>query len=205
MKKSIVVVDDNSGDGTPGIVRGLMEEYGNIRLVEREGKLGIGSALVRGFEEALRVTPAPAYIVSMDGDLSHDPGEIPGLVRSCGHDALAIGSRYVEGGEVQGWNLWRRAVSGGANLLARFLGGLPVRDCTSGFRCYSSDLVEDLIGCVTRDGYDFQIDALMNAVRMGYRVREHPIRFRDREAGESKLGLGEYLSFLMLIMSRLRL
>jgi dolichol-phosphate mannosyltransferase len=98
-----------------------------------------------------------------------------------------------------------RAVSGGANLLARHLGRLPVRDCTSGFRCYSSDLVKDLIGSVTREGFNFQIDALMNAVRMGYRVREHPICFRDRETGESKLGLREYLSFLMLMFSRIRL
>jgi dolichol-phosphate mannosyltransferase len=100
--------------------------------------------------------------------------------------------------------MWRRAVSVGANLLARYLGGLPVRDCTSGFRCYSSDLVKDLIGSVTREGFDFQIDTLMNAVRKGYEVREYPISFRDREAGESKLGLGEYLNFLILVFSRLR-
>lgn len=204
LRKAIVVVDDNSGDGTSEIVRRLMEEYGNIRLIEREGKLGLGSALIEGFEEALRLKPVPGYVVSMDGDLSHDPYEIPGLVRSCDHGAMIIGSRYVKGGEVQGWTMWRRAVSGGANLLARYLGGLPVRDCTSGFRCYSSDLVKDLIGSVTREGFDFQIDALMNAVRKGYQVREHPIRFRDREAGESKLGLGEYLNFLILVFSRLR-
>ena len=204
MRKAIVVVDDNSGDGTSEIVRRLMGEYGNIRLIEREGKLGLGSALIEGFEEALRLKPVPGYVVSMDGDLSHDPYEIPGLVRSCDHGAMIIGSRYVKGGEVQGWTMWRRAVSGGANLLARYLGGLPVRDCTSGFRCYSSDLVKDLIGSVTREGFDFQIDALMNAVRKGYQVREHPIRFRDREAGESKLGLGEYLNFLILVFSRLR-
>jgi len=204
LRKSIVVIDDNSSDGTSQIVRGMMGEHGNIRLVERRGKLGLGSALIEGFEEALRLKPTPRYVVSMDGDLSHDPKDIPGLVRSCDHGAMSIGSRYVEGGEVQGWTLWRRVVSGGANLLARYLGGLPVRDCTSGFRCYSSDLVKDLIGSVTREGYDFQIDALINAVRKGYQVREHPISFRDREVGESKLGLGEYLDFLALVLSRLR-
>ncbi|MBA7616458.1 Polyprenol monophosphomannose synthase [subsurface metagenome] len=204
LRKKIVVVDDNSGDGTSEIVRRLMGEYGNIRLIEREGKLGLGSALIEGFEEALKMKPAPNFVVSMDGDLSHDPYEIPGLVRSCDNCAMIIGSRYVKGGEIQGWTMWRRAVSGGANLLARYLGGLPVRDCTSGFRCYSSDLVKNLIGSVTREGFDFQIDALMNAVRKGYQVREHPISFRDREAGESKLGLGEYLNFLILVFSRLR-
>ena len=204
LRKEIVVVDDNSGDGTPEIVRRLMGEYGNIRLIEREGKLGLGSALIEGFEEALKMKPVPDFVVSMDGDLSHDPYEIPGLVLSCDNCALSIGSRYVKGGEIQGWTMWRRAVSVGANLLARYLGGLPVRDCTSGFRCYSSDLVKDLIGSVTREGFDFQIDALMNAVRKGYQVREHPISFRDREAGESKLGLGEYLNFLILMFSRLR-
>ncbi len=204
LRKTIVVVDDNSSDGTSEIVRRLMREYGNIRLIERGGKLGLGSALIEGFEEALSLKPVPRYVVSMDGDLSHDPYEIPGLVRSCDRGAMIIGSRYVKGGEVQGWTMWRRAVSGGANLLARYLGRLPVRDCTSGFRCYSSDLVKDLIGSVTREGFDFQIDTLMNAVRMGYQVREHPISFRDREAGESKLGLGEYLNFLILVFSRLR-
>ncbi len=204
LRKEIVVVDDNSGDGTPEIVRRLMGEYGNIRLIEREGKLGLGSALIAGFEEALRLKPVPGYVVSMDGDLSHDPHEILGLVRSCDNCAMSIGSRYVEGGEVQGWTMWRRAVSGGANLLARYLGRLPVRDCPSGFRCYSTVLVKDLIGSVTRNGFDFQIDTLMNAVRKGYQVREHPISFRDREAGESKLGLAEYLNFLILVFSRLR-
>ena len=204
LRKEIVVVDDNSGDGTPEIVRRLMGEYGNIHLIEREGKLGLGSALIEGFKEALKIKPVPNFVVSMDGDLSHDPYEIPGLVRSCDNCATIIGSRYVKGGEIQGWTTWRRAVSGGANLLARYLGGLPVRDCTSGFRCYSSDLVKDLIGSVTREGFDFQIDTLMNAVRKGYQVREHPISFRDREAGESKLGLGEYLNFLILVFSRIR-
>ena len=204
LRKAIVVVDDNSGDGTSEIVRRLMEEYGNIRLIEGGEKLGLGSALIDGFEEALRLKPVPGYVVSMDGDLSHDPYEIPGLVRSCDQGSMIIGSRYVKGGEIQGWTMWRRAVSGGANLLARYLGRLPVRDCTSGFRCYSSDLVKDLIGSVTREGFDFQIDTLMNAVRKGYQVREHPISFRDREAGESKLGLGEYLNFLILVFSRLR-
>ena len=204
LRTVIVVVDDNSGDGTSEIVRRLMGEHGNIHLIEREGKLGLGSALIEGFQEAMKMKTASNFVVSMDGDLSHDPCEIPGLARSCDNCAMSIGSRYVVGGEVQGWTMWRRAVSGGANLLARYLGGLPVRDCTSGFRCYSSDLVKDLIGSVTREGFDFQIDTLMNAVRKGYQVREHPISFRDREAGESKLGLGEYLNFLMLVFSRLR-
>lgn len=205
LRKAIVVVDDSSGDGTSEIVGKLMAEYGNIRLIERHGKLGLGSALVEGFEAALRSTPAPGYIVSMDADLSHDPSEIPGLVWACDRDSLVIGSRYVEGGEIHGWTPWRRAVSWGANLLARYVGGLHVMDCTSGFRCYGSDLVRDIVGSVTREGYDFQVDALMKAVRKGYKVREHPISFREREAGESKLGAEEYLRFLTLMFSRSRL
>lgn len=205
LRKAIVVVDDNSGDGTSEIVRRLMEEYGNIRLIEREGKLGLGSALIEGFKEALRLKPVPGYVVSMDGDLSHDPSEIPGLVRSCDNCAMTIGSRYVKGGEIQGWTMWRRAVSGGANLLARYLGGLPVRDCTSGFRCYSSQLVWDIIGSVTGEGYDFQIDALVNSLRLGYRVMEYPISFKDRQNGKSKLGAREYLKFLAMVVSSMQM
>jgi dolichol-phosphate mannosyltransferase len=205
LRKAIVVVDDRSGDGTSEIVGKLMAEHGNIRLIEREGKLGLGSALVEGFEAALRSTPVPRYIVSMDADLSHDPSDIPGLVWACDRDTLVIGSRYVKGGEVRGWTPWRRAVSWGANLLARYLGGLPVRDCTSGFRCYGSDLVRDIIGDVTGEGYDFQIEALVDSLRLGYRVIEHPISFRDRQSGKSKLGAGEYLKFLAMVASSMRM
>lgn len=108
-------------------------------------KLGFGSALLEGFRTSLGLVPEPGFIATMDGDLSHDPVELPALVGSCGEGGLVIGSRYVEGGAIEGWKLHRRVVSGVANFLARWFAGLPVRDCTSGFRCYHADVVRGVL------------------------------------------------------------
>jgi dolichol-phosphate mannosyltransferase len=205
MSKLIVVIDDGSDDGTREIVEKSMVEFGNILLVEREGKRGLGSAILEGFNTALSVSPPPDYIVTMDGDLSHDPGELRGLVGRCGEDVLAVGSRYVSGGCVEGWSLWRVLVSKTANFLARYMGGISVSDATSGFRCYGVGVVKGIMGDLRCQGYDFQLETLMEAYRKGFRVVEHPISFVDRRHGESKLGLGECLRFTSLVVSRSRL
>jgi len=178
-----------------------MEGYGSIVLVERGEKLGLGSALLEGFRTALGLIPKPEFIVTMDGDLSHDPRELPSLVGSCGVGGVVIGSRYVEGGAVEGWGLHRRVVSRVANFLARRFVGLTVRDCTSGFRCYHSDVVRGVIddlGCL---GYDVQIDVLFETIHKGFAVMEVPIRFSDRRVGKSKLSVFEVWSFLSKVVS----
>jgi len=175
-----VVVDDDSEDGTIEIVREMAERYGNVVLVVQEGKLGLGSTIVEGFRRALSLSPRPSHIVTMDADLSHDPAEIPRLVESCGVGSVLVGSRYAEGGEIIGWSARRRAVSYVANLLARHVGGIPLRDCTSGFRCYSSDLIVELLDGLRCWGCGIQIEILFQAVRRGHVVAECPICFRER-------------------------
>jgi dolichol-phosphate mannosyltransferase len=202
LKVRIVFVDDGSTDGTLEVIRGQMRRFGNITLVVRGERLGLGSAIIECFEAALSLAPAPDFIVTMDGDLSHDPAEIPRLVGSCGEGTLIIGSRYIDGGRIVGWRLRRRIASRAANLLARALGGVPVRDCTSGFRCYHADVIRGILGGVGCDGYDIQIDALMEALRGGFGVGEIPITFRDRRSGESKLTAVDAWKFVRRVVSR---
>jgi len=171
----VVIVDDGSDDGTLEALGELMERHGNVVLVERGEKLGLGSALQEGFRTALGLVPEPEFIVTMDGDLSHDSRELPSLVGSCGVGGVVIGSRYVEGGVVEEWGLHRRVISKVANFLARKFAGLPVRDCTSGFRCYHSDVVKWILGKVNCSGYVFQVDILSLAVRRDFEVAEIPI------------------------------
>jgi dolichol-phosphate mannosyltransferase len=196
-----VIVDDGSDDGTLEVLGELMGRYGNIVLVERGEKLGLGSALLEGFRIALGLVPEPEFIVTMDGDLSHNPRELPSLAGSCGMGGVVIGSRYVEGGAVEGWGLHRRVVSRVTNFLARRFTGLPVRDCTSGFRCYHSGVVRGIIDDLECSGYDVQIDALFETARIGFDIMEVPIRFSDRYKGESKLSVFEVWNFLSRVVS----
>ncbi|MCW3991456.1 MAG: glycosyltransferase, partial [Candidatus Bathyarchaeota archaeon] len=141
----VVVVDDGSKDGTLGILREMMERHGNIILVERGRKLGLGTAIIDGFKTALSLEPEPEFIVTMDADLSHDPGELPSLVEACDGDTVVIGSRYVENGEIHGWGPYRKMVSAVANFFVRAFTDINARDCTSGFRCYSASLVRAVL------------------------------------------------------------
>lgn len=202
LKVRIVFVDDGSTDGTLDIIREQMRRYGNITLVVRGERLGLGSAIIECFETALSLAPAPDFIVTMDGDLPHDPADVPRLVGSCGEGTLIIGSRYIDGGEIVGWRLKRIIVSRVANLLARTLGGVPVLDCTSGFRCYHADVIRGILGDIECDGYDIQIDTLMETLRRGFGVRETPITFRDRRSGESKLTAREAWKFVKRVVFR---
>lgn len=201
----VVVVDDGSDDGTLEVLGELMESYDNIVVVERGEKLGLGSALLEGFRTALGLVPGPEFIVTMDGDLSHDPCELPSLVGSCGEGCVVVGSRYVEGGAVEGWGLHRRVISRGANFLARTFVGLPVRDCTSGFRCYHSGVICSVLKRVNCSGYDVQIDILFHAIQVGFETMEVPIRFSDRLGGKSKLSFVELWYFITKVFSLSRL
>ncbi|MBC8223547.1 polyprenol monophosphomannose synthase [Candidatus Bathyarchaeota archaeon] len=192
-----IIVDDGSTDGTLEIVEATSWWDDDVHLINRKRKLGLGTAIRAGIMRALEFDPPPDYIVTMDGDLSHDPQAIPLLVDMCDGESVIIGSRYVEGGEIRGWNASRHIISRGANIVARVFGRIPARDCTSGFRCYGVDLKRAIAPDLNASGYDIQIEVLSEAARRGFRIGEVPIVFRDRENGDSKLDVTQILKYAM--------
>jgi dolichol-phosphate mannosyltransferase len=183
----LLVVDDNSPDRTGDVVARLAEELGQIALMRRPGKQGLGSAYRAGFEYAL--DHGYDVVVSMDVDLSHDPDVLPELVRliEAGADAV-IGSRYVPGGATVDWPLHRRVLSRWGNRYTSFVLRLQVRDCTSGFRAYRAATLKEIDpGTTTAEGYAFLTELVRRLVRAGVRVMETPIVFRDRRHGTSKM------------------
>ena len=196
----VLVVDDASPDGTGDIADGLAAADEGVRVMHRERKLGLGSA----YEDAFRIGLAEGsrLLVEMDADGSHRAQDLQPIVdaaRGCG--GLAVGSRYVRGGQIVGWPRHRLLLSWGANVYCRTLLSLKVRDCTSGFRCYTRELLSsiDLDGIVSQ-GYSFQIEMVHRTVRLGYPVVEVPIRFEDRVAGASKVSQGEIRRALWTVL-----
>ncbi len=188
----VIVVDDNSPDGTGALADELAEANpGRVFVIHRAGKLGLGTAYVAGFKEALG--RGAAYIMTMDADFSHHPRYIPAIVEKAksGYD-LVIGSRYVKGGGAPDFPLKRKILSGGANAFARTMLGLKAHDATAGFRCYRREALEALpLDSIFSSGYSFLIEMLYLVQRVGYRVGEVPITFRDRERGKSKISQSE--------------
>ena len=197
----IAVIDDSSPDGTAERVMKLQEKYGNIHLVSRSEKLGLGTAITEGFMCILGLKETPDYIITMDADYSHNPQDIPRLVNAAqkGCD-LVIGSRYVEGGNVIGSRVWRRLVSRVANVIAAVTVSAGLHDCTSGFRCYSKNYVKDVLQDLHSQTYEIQIETLKQARVKRFRVKEIPITFVDRKKGRSKLTTTEVQAFLTYIM-----
>jgi dolichol-phosphate mannosyltransferase len=183
---SVLVIDDNSPDGTGELADRLARELPHVAVLHRERKEGLGRAYLAGFRRALG--DGAELILEMDCDFSHDPADVPRLIAAAQEADLAIGSRYVEGGSVGNWGLVRRAVSAGGSLYARLLLGVGVRDLTAGFKCYRRTVLETIhLEAISSRGYAFQIETTYRTLRAGFRVVEVPIRFVDREQGGSKM------------------
>jgi dolichol-phosphate mannosyltransferase len=191
-----IVVDDGSTDGTQDIVEAASWWDDDVHLVKRGRKLGLGTAIREGIMRSLELEPPPDYIVTMDGDFSHDPKAIPSMVKRCEGESVIIGSRYVKGGEIRGWNASRHIISRGANFIARVFGKIPARDCTSGFRCYGANLKRTIIPELEATGYGIQIEMLSVAARRGFQIDEVPIVFTNRENGNSKLDVTQILKYV---------
>jgi dolichol-phosphate mannosyltransferase len=183
---SVLVIDDNSPDGTGQLADRLAEELDGVEVLHRERKEGLGPAYLAGFRRAL--TDGAELVLEMDCDFSHDPADVRRLTEATGEADLALGSRYVEGGSVGNWGLVRRAISSGGSFYARILLGVPVHDLTGGFKCYRRAVLEAIdLDAISSKGYAFQIETTYRALRAGFRVVEVPIRFVDREQGGSKM------------------
>ncbi len=185
----VLVVDDGSPDGTANLVRDMQAGYeGRVHLIERKGKLGLGTAYIRGFQFALE--QGYEYIFEMDADFSHNPEDLVQLYRACadeGYD-LSIGSRYVTGVNVVNWPIRRVLVSYFASQYVKFITGMPINDATAGFKCYHRSVLETIrLNRLKFVGYAFQISMKFHAWMYGFKITEVPIIFTDRTRGESKM------------------
>ncbi len=182
----ILVVDDNSPDGTGAIADSLAAELEAVEVLHRPRKNGLGQAYLAGFHRAL--ASGAEMVIEMDADFSHDPRYLPALIGAAEDADLVLGSRYVAGGGVRDWGLVRRLISRGGGLYARSILGVEVRDLTGGFKCIRRSVLEAIdLDTVRAEGYVFQIEVTYRAVLAGFRVREIPIVFADRAAGKSKM------------------
>ena len=183
----VLVIDDNSPDGTGELADRLAQELGYVDVLHRERKEGLGPAYLAGFRHAL--AGDAELVLEMDCDFSHDPDYVPHLITAVTDGAdLALGSRYVPGGGVRNWGLLRRLISAGGSFYARIILGVKVRDLTGGFKCYRRVVLEAIdLDAVDSKGYAFQIETTYRALRAGFKVVEVPITFADREVGGSKM------------------
>jgi len=195
---TILVIDDSSPDGTGEIVRKMQEDFPNIVLLSRPFKAGLGTAITCGFRFLLSLPNPPNHIVTMDADHSHNPEDLPRLLQAAkkGCDVV-VGSRYCDGGRVEGWGISRLVTSKVANKITAALVSLPINDFTSGFRCYSKEYVEKVLPNLHSHTYEIQIETLRQAHIHRAHVTEIPIAFANRKKGKSKLTSNEILSFLL--------
>lgn len=183
----ILVVDDNSPDGTAQIVKRLQNELGDrLHLLERQGKMGLGTAYVAGFKYALESNYD--YIMEMDADFSHNPAMLPQFIEAIEEADLVLGSRYVNGVNVINWPLRRLLLSYGASMYTRCITGLRVKDPTGGFKCFRRQVLEAIdLDKVRSNGYSFQVEMSFRAWAKGFKIKEIPIVFTDRVGGKSKM------------------
>lgn len=185
----ILVIEDGSPDGTADIVRQLQTEFPErLYMIERKGKLGLGTAYIAGFKWAL--SRAYLYIYEMDADFSHNPEDLPRLYKACAQDGadFAIGSRYVSGVNVVNWPMGRVLMSYFASKYVRFITGIPIHDTTAGFVCYRREVLQTInLDAIRFKGYAFQIEMKFTATKCGFTVKEVPVIFINRELGTSKM------------------
>jgi dolichol-phosphate mannosyltransferase len=188
----LLIVDDGSPDGTGKAVKTLQEKYKDrLHLIERQGKLGLGTAYITGFKYALE--NGYEYIFEMDADFSHNPEDLIRLHAACAEDGfdMAIGSRYVSGINVVNWPMGRVLMSYGASIYVKLITGLPISDSTAGFKCYTSKVLKTIDPATLRFvGYAFQIEMKFTAWKYGFKIKEVPIIFTDRTKGTSKMSTG---------------
>ncbi len=188
----ILIIDDNSPDGTGDVVDDISQRDERVQVIHRKAKLGLGTAYTTGFIRALE--QGYDRIMTMDADFSHNPRYIPALMRLTDDYDLAIGSRYVPGGGVRLWGVHRRLLSRGANLFARSILGLHAHDCTAGFRCYRASVLETIDPCsIKADGYSYLLEMLWRVQNAGFSIAETPIVFTDRRRGASKISQREII------------
>jgi dolichol-phosphate mannosyltransferase len=185
----VLVIDDSSPDGTGELADRLAGEHEWVQVLHRPRKEGLGPAYLDGFRRALEL--GADLVLEMDCDFSHDPADVPRLVRAAQDADLVVGSRYVPGGGTRNWGFLRRLISRGGSLYAQLLLGVPIRDLTGGFKCYRRQVLETIdLDAIHSKGYAFQIETTYRALRAGFRVVEVPIVFVDREVGGSKMSKG---------------
>jgi dolichol-phosphate mannosyltransferase len=184
---SVLVVDDNSPDGTAGIVKGSPEFGGRVHVLERAQKAGLGAAYIAGFQWVLANTDSD-IVFEMDADFSHDPIALDDFLREIKEHDVVLGSRYLHGVTVVNWPLRRLFLSVGANIYARWVTGLPLKDCTGGFKCFRREVLAALpLDRIKSDGYSFQIEMNVHCWKRDFRLKEIPIVFVDRQVGSSKM------------------
>jgi dolichol-phosphate mannosyltransferase len=194
----VLVVDDNSPDGTGAIADALADAHDWVDVLHRPGKSGLGQAYLAGFQRAMAC--GARLLLEMDADFSHDPAYLPELIRAAEHADLVLGSRYVPGGGVRDWGLVRRLISRGGGLYARRILGVDVRDLTGGFKCIRREVLEAIdLPSVRAEGYVFQIEVTYRAILAGFTVREIPIVFADRTRGRSKMSSTIAVEAMLLV------
>ena len=199
----ILFVDDNSPDGTGSIIDDLVAKNERVHVLHRSGKLGLGSAYREGFKAALAMDAD--YLLEMDADFSHDPGTLPLFLSAIKESDLVVGSRYLNGVSVVNWPIRRLILSYFASVYTRWVTGLQLHDCTSGFKCFRRSTIEAIdLSRVTSDGYSFQIEMNYRCMEKGFRITEIPIIFIDRHSGSSKMS-GSIVREAVIMVWKLRL
>ena len=182
----ILIVDDNSPDGTGKVVLEIMKETNRVHLIERSGKLGLGTAYVEGFKYA--IANKYDFVLEMDADFSHSPNDLPRLIEAIQSNDLVIGSRYVEGVNVVNWPMSRLILSYFASYYVKIITGMRIDDPTGGFKCFRREVLEQIdLDQIISDGYSFQVEMNYRAYCKNYRIKEIPIVFYERRVGDSKM------------------